>query len=118
MHELGITQNIVAIVADHALGKPVSRVTLEIGQLAGVMSDAIRFCFDVVAKGTVVEGATLEIREVPARARCSDCGVEFTQQTLYQPCPCGARNFERLSGEELNVKEFEFAETIQQTAAV
>ncbi|MEC7192467.1 MAG: hydrogenase maturation nickel metallochaperone HypA, partial [SAR324 cluster bacterium] len=46
MHELSITQNLVAIVEEHARGQRVKRVTLEIGKLSGVMADAIRFCFD------------------------------------------------------------------------
>ena len=58
MHELGITRNIVAIVAEHAAGRKVTRVTLDVGRLSGVMSDAIRFSFDVVGDGTCVEGAT------------------------------------------------------------
>jgi hydrogenase nickel incorporation protein HypA/HybF len=61
MHELGITRNIVAIVADAAHGRRVVRITLEVGALAGVMTEAIAFCFDVVAKGTAVEGAVLDI---------------------------------------------------------
>ncbi len=61
MHELSITRNIVAIVAEAAEGRRVRQVTLEIGKLAGVEPDAIAFCFDVVAKGTVLDGARLEI---------------------------------------------------------
>ena len=52
MHELGITRNIVAIVSEHAKGCKVARVALDVGRLSGVMSDAIRFSFDVVAPGT------------------------------------------------------------------
>ena len=61
MHELGITRNVVAICAERANGAQVLRVTLEIGKRAGVMADSVRFCFDICAKGTPVEGATLEI---------------------------------------------------------
>jgi hydrogenase nickel incorporation protein HypA/HybF len=107
MHELGITHNIVAIVAEHAKGRPVSRVVLEVGTLAGVMTDAIRFCFDVVAEGTPLKGATLEILPIDARGRCRTCGEAFTQETLFSPCPCGSRDVERLSGEELRIKEYE-----------
>jgi hydrogenase nickel incorporation protein HypA/HybF len=117
MHELGITQNIVAIVAEHAGGRPVRRVVLEIGAFAGVMTEAIRFCFDVVAKGTPLEGATLEIREIGARARCRSCGLEFTQTSLFSPCRCGSRAFDRLSGEELNIKAYELAEERAATTA-
>lgn len=113
MHELGITQNIVSIVAEHANGRRVTRIVLEVGTLAGVMTDAIRFCFDVVAQGTVVQGAALEIRLTAARARCRSCGEEFAQETLFSPCPCGSRSFERISGEELNIKEYELEQETQ-----
>ncbi|MGD0105021.1 MAG: hydrogenase maturation nickel metallochaperone HypA [Rhodopila sp.] len=53
MHELGIARKIVAIVGDAARGRRVLRVTLEVGKLSGVMSDAIAFCFDVVSEGTL-----------------------------------------------------------------
>ncbi len=109
MHELGITQNIVSIVAEHAKGRPVNRVVLEIGALSGIMTDAISFCFDVVAKGTPLEGATLEIRCIEARARCRSCGTEFVQEALFSPCPCGSHGVARLTGEELKIKEYELA---------
>ena len=57
MHEMGITQSIVAIVSEQAAGRKVRRVTLEIGKLAAVMPEAIRFCFDVVAQGSALDGA-------------------------------------------------------------
>lgn len=109
MHELSITQSIVESVMDHARGRKVSRVTLEIGKCAGVMIDAVRFCFDIAAEGTPLEGATLEIREIEGRARCRACGEEFVKVALYTPCPCGANDFWLVSGEELAIKQYELA---------
>ncbi|WP_309682210.1 hydrogenase maturation nickel metallochaperone HypA [Polaromonas sp.] len=63
MHELGITRNVIAICAERADGAQVLRVTLEIGKRAGVMAESVRFCFDICARGTPVEGAMLEIIE-------------------------------------------------------
>jgi hydrogenase nickel incorporation protein HypA/HybF len=63
MHELGITRNVVAICAERAQGAQVLRVQLEIGKRAGVMAESVRFCFEICAKGTAVEGALLEIIE-------------------------------------------------------
>lgn len=107
MHELAITRNIVAIVGDAAQGRRVTRVTLEIGKLSGVMADAIAFCFDIVAQDTPLAGAALDIRLIDGRARCRDCSAEFAVETLYTPCPCGSRHTERLAGEELNIKAME-----------
>ncbi len=56
MHELGIAQEVVALVAEHAQGK-VTRVVLEIGKLSAILPDAVRFCFDLCSEGTVVAGA-------------------------------------------------------------
>jgi hydrogenase nickel incorporation protein HypA/HybF len=110
MHELSLTQNIVAIVAEAAEGRRVTRVTLEIGKLSGVMADAVAFCFDIVAQGTMVEGASLEIREIDGRARCEACGVEFEAETLFDPCPCGSTRWKRIRGEELIVRSVEMME--------
>lgn len=110
MHELGIARNIVAIVSDRAQGRRVRRVTLEVGKLSGVMTDAIAFCFDVVAQGTVLEGASLDICEIEGRGRCIACGTEFDMPTLYAACACGSRRLHRLQGEELKVKTMQLEE--------
>jgi hydrogenase nickel incorporation protein HypA/HybF len=63
VHELSITRNVVAIVSERAEGQRVTRVRLEIGRLSAVVPDSIRFCFDICAQGTPLEGAELEIVE-------------------------------------------------------
>jgi hydrogenase nickel incorporation protein HypA/HybF len=63
VHELSITRNVVAIVSERAEGQRVTRVRLEIGRLSPVVPDSIRFCFDICAQGTPLEGAELEIIE-------------------------------------------------------
>jgi hydrogenase nickel incorporation protein HypA/HybF len=110
MHELGITCNIVAMVREAAKGRKVSRVTLEVGRLSGVMTEAIVFCFEVVAKDTELDGATLDVREVDGHARCLACGAEFAAATLYTPCACGSRRLTLLRGAELKIKTMELEE--------
>lgn len=61
MHELAITCEIVAIVCKAAQDQRVHKVTLEIGKLSCVMPEAIEFCFEVVAQGTLAQGARLDI---------------------------------------------------------
>jgi hydrogenase nickel incorporation protein HypA/HybF len=110
MHELSVTQNIVDIVAQAAKGRRVTRVTVEIGKLSGVMADAVAFCFDIAAQGTALEGASLEIHEIDGLARCEACGLEFQSDTLFDPCPCGSTRWKRIRGEELTVKSVEMVE--------
>ncbi len=63
MHEMGLTRSLVAIVAEHAAGRSVRRVRLAIGPLACVERRALSFCFDIIAEGTVLAGASLEFLE-------------------------------------------------------
>ena len=107
MHELGIMQQIIEIVCDRADGGTVRRVVLEIGKLTAVMPDALRFCFDVCSEGTVVEGAKLDIIEMPGRARCRACGAELTLEQPFGRCECGQSDLEWLAGDELKIKELE-----------
>jgi hydrogenase nickel incorporation protein HypA/HybF len=63
MHELAITEGIVAAVTEKLPDRKITLVRLEIGALSGVVADSVRFCFDLVAEGTTLEGAELEIIE-------------------------------------------------------
>ncbi len=107
MHELSITSSVVAICDERALGTAVRRVTLEIGQLTAVMPEAVRFCFDVCAQGTSLEGAELHIIRPAGRARCRACGAEVAMTMLIGRCACGSIDLQLVAGQELNVKEME-----------
>jgi hydrogenase nickel incorporation protein HypA/HybF len=107
MHELGITQNIVAIVAENANGAKVMRVQLEIGKLTAIMPDAIKFCFDVCSQSTVLEGAKLEIIEISGLAKCRQCGAIIPLNQPFGICECGSRELNIIAGEELKIKEME-----------
>jgi hydrogenase nickel incorporation protein HypA/HybF len=111
MHELSLTQRIVEICAERAAEQGphtrVARVTLEVGALAAVLPEALRFCFEICASGTSVAEATLDIVEIAGLARCLDCGREFTVSELYGHCPCGSTNRVLIAGEELRVRAME-----------
>ncbi|MEM7555259.1 MAG: hydrogenase maturation nickel metallochaperone HypA [Cyanobacteria bacterium P01_A01_bin.84] len=107
MHELGITQNIVAIVTERAEGKKVQRVLLEIGKLSAIMPEAIRFCFDIISENTVLEGANLEIIETDGIGKCLKCGREFHLDKPFGKCNCGSTAIDLIAGEELKIKEIE-----------
>ena len=109
MHELSISRSVVAMCAERAMGAQVTRVTLVVGRLSAVLPDSLRFCFDICAEGTTVEGARLEIIEVPGRAMCRDCGGDVVLTQLVGRCACGSIDLQLVAGDELNVKELEVA---------
>ncbi|MEX0745235.1 MAG: hydrogenase maturation nickel metallochaperone HypA [Phycisphaeraceae bacterium] len=109
MHELAITQEVVTMVCASARGVRVRGVRLEIGKLSCVLPDAVRFCFELCAEGTLAEGAKLEIIETPGRVRCRECDETFTVDGPWQPCACGSMNLEWLAGQDLKIKTMEIS---------
>jgi hydrogenase nickel incorporation protein HypA/HybF len=107
MHELGITEEIVALVVERARGARVRAVVLQIGKLTAVLPEAVRFCFELCSAGTVLEGARLDIIETPGRARCPRCAQEMELAQPFGRCACGNSDLDWLAGEELNIKEIE-----------
>ena len=107
MHELSITESVVATVSEHVGDAPVLSLTLEIGVLSGVVPDAVRFCFELCAVGTPCEGARLEIIDTPGRALCRDCGVVVELPDLIALCPCGSANLDITDGQQLRIRRLE-----------
>lgn len=107
MHELAVTESVVDAVTERTGGRRILAVSLEIGRLSGVMPDAVRFCFDLVAGGTPVEGARLEITEPLGRARCRSCCGEFEPPDLIMLCPCGSSDVEVLAGQDMRIVSVE-----------
>ncbi len=109
MHELAITESIVAAIEERVEGSRVEKVTLVIGELSGVETDSVRFCFEVCTKDTLLQGATLEILDVPGRAWCEACQAEIELHEPILLCACGSTDIEILSGQELTIKQVEVA---------
>jgi hydrogenase nickel incorporation protein HypA/HybF len=112
MHELSVTCSIIEVVAESAKGRKVNRVTVEVGELSGVVAESIAFWFPEVAKGTAAERANLDIHRIAGLARCEVCGAEFATPSMFSACPCGSCRFTRLRGEELNIKSIELEEAL------
>jgi hydrogenase nickel incorporation protein HypA/HybF len=111
MHEMALTQGIIEICEHSAGGRPVTLVVVEIGELAGVVPEAVAFCFEACGAGTLVAGARLQIQSVAGRGRCVECRSEQPLQRLFDPCSCcGSFRIEVLSGQELRVREIEVAD--------
>ena len=111
MHEMSLAHGILEILQDSAKSQGFTRVTtvrLEIGALAGVDPEAIRFCFDAVTRDTLADGAMLDIIQVPGQAWCRKCGMVVTIAARMEACPqCGGYQLQVTGGEEMRVKELQ-----------
>ena len=111
MHEMSLAEGVLQIIEDAARSQGfvrVKTVILEIGQLAAVESEAIRFCFDAVTHGSIAEGARLEIIDVPGQGWCMKCAATVPVTEQYGVCPaCGSHQVQPTGGTEMRVKELE-----------
>ena len=107
MHEFSIALSIVDIAADAAAKNKVHivrEIEVEIGQIAGVIPEALEFAWESARKNTPVAEAVLKIRQVELEVRCHACGSRYKPAELYGACPgCGEIQPEILSGKELRV---------------
>lgn len=90
MHEVSIMEEAVRLAVDAANTSGAGRVTclrLRVGSLSGVVPEALRFAFDVVCRGTLAEGANLEIEPVTVTSWCPACHAEFSGTDFYNECP-------------------------------
>lgn len=106
MHELAITESLVAAVLEQIDGD-IKAVTVVIGRLSGVVPDSVRFCFDVCTRGTRLEGAALEILEPAGRVTCRVCGVDGEITDGIELCGCGSADLDVVGGRELSIKHVE-----------
>lgn len=120
MHELSIAHNLVELAEEAACAAGAVRVTLvrlRLGEMAGVVEDALRFCFPVAASGTLVEGAELHIEHVPAQVFCAQCVQSYTLTPPFVfRCPvCGAPTPRLLHGREIQIESIEIEEGERET---
>lgn len=109
MHEMSLAEGILNIVEDAARAQTIDRVkeiTLEIGALSGVEVDALTFCLDMVLKGSVAEGAKVELQRVPGLGWCMQCAENVPINALFDACPkCGSYQVQAVGGTEMRVKD-------------
>ncbi len=109
MHELAIAESVVSVVLERTDGQVVRVVRLRVGQLAGVVPDALQFCFELATTGTTLEGSILEVEVQPGHAHCRSCDEDFPLHDAILLCQCGSADVQVLAGRELAVHSVEVA---------
>ncbi len=112
MHELGIVMHVIKSVEEVARQNElsqVSAVTLEIGEVSGVVHNYLTDCWAWAVKKTdVLKDAELRIEALPAVTHCDSCGENYPTVENGKICPhCGSDKTWLLTGNEMNIKEIE-----------
>jgi hydrogenase nickel incorporation protein HypA/HybF len=100
---MSIVEAVIDQIIERLGRTPVSLVRLEIGELSGVVPDAIRFCFDLAADGTTLAGAALKITTVAARCQCRACETAFRPTDQIRLCRCGSADVTVIAGDDLRI---------------
>ncbi len=108
---MSIAQNIYDIVMNEAAGHAATRVLsvhLKVGEMSAVVPSSLTFCWEILTKDGPLDGAKLDIEEIPVQARCRTCGHDFRVIEYRFVCPaCGDIRVEMTAGRELSVQEIE-----------
>ena len=111
MHEMGITNGILAASFDAAKDAGATKITeirISVGELTEIQDFALQFAFEALTPDTMAEGATLLVTHISATSRCRDCGIEYEHDRFEMLCPaCGSFNVEPLTGRELRIDSIE-----------
>lgn len=111
MHEMSLAEGVLQLIEDAARKDQFTKVItvwLEIGQLSGVEPEAMAFCFDAVTRGSVAQGARLEIIALPGTGWCMVCEKSVPMAEVFGECPhCGGYQMQVTGGTEMRLKELE-----------
>ena len=120
MHEYKLTLDIIEIAEKNAFAAAgrsadakVSKITLVIGESSGVSGESIKMYFDQISKGSVCEGAEIEIESVAPMLRCKTCSRLFRRKPFLFACTyknCGGEGEPTEIGREFYVKSIELRE--------
>jgi hydrogenase nickel incorporation protein HypA/HybF len=111
MHEMSLAESVREIVDETARAngaRRVAAVRLEIGRLAQVEIEAMRFAFEVVKRGSMADTARLEIVETDGTAWCMRCSESVVISQRGDACPkCDSYQLQVTGGDRMRVMDIE-----------
>jgi hydrogenase nickel incorporation protein HypA/HybF len=107
MHELTIARSLIDLASEYAeehQARAIDHIFVRLGVLSGMLRP-LHFCFTSAARGTICEGAKLDIEEVAVTVECSHCGQvgsPVNQHSLR--CPnCFSNTVKIVTGNEMQL---------------
>lgn len=104
MHELSVTQSLLDLAlkyADQAAAKRITDIHIVMGELSSNVDDSVQFYWDIIARGTLAEGAKLHFQRVSAEFECLNCSRKYHPADVELICPdCGSTRVKIVAGEE------------------
>ncbi|GAC1410296.1 MAG: hydrogenase maturation nickel metallochaperone HypA [Actinomycetota bacterium] len=112
MHELGLCEAIVDAALQGAAGRRVVGVRVRVGAQHRVSQGDLDHAFALIAEGTMVEGAAVDMVLVPARILCGSCHFDGETHDVVGLCPrCGSPDVSIIGGDEITVESLQLAKS-------
>ncbi len=121
MHEFSAATSLVETILDHAQkagAEKVLEVHLVIGKLTLLQVEQLSFCYEIITKGTIMQGSKLVVTEADVKVKCAQCGyigaAKFEDDMLYHlfvptlQCPSCGSQVQILGGHECVIKNVKF----------
>lgn len=113
MHEVGIMQSTLNLALHQATQNQAAKIHLivmRVGELSGVVPEALEFAFEVLRRDTLAAEARLQIERVVAAGWCPHCQAEFPVDGILYDCPqCRQTSRELRRGRELELTSIEIS---------
>ena len=112
MHELGtivyVIDTVEKLAAEQKL-KAVNSVTLEVGEVSGIVPSYLKdFWLYARKKSELLKDTELKILDLPAVTFCQNCKKTYPTVQYAKICPhCQSGNTFLITGNEFNIKEIE-----------
>ena len=112
MHELGVVFYIirdVKKVAEENKVEHVHSVTLELGEVSGIVFDYLEDCWNwAVKKEEIMTHCQLKYEQIDAITYCENCHKTYPTVQYGKICPhCKSEKTYLLQGNEVSIKEIE-----------
>lgn len=107
MHEYSLAEEVVKIAVEEAAknnARSVSEITIEVGNMIGIESEAFESAILLLSQGTLLDKAHVKIVKIKGRGICHTCGREFEMKQRIDECPwCHIVPWEIRGGTEFRV---------------
>jgi hydrogenase nickel incorporation protein HypA/HybF len=93
MHEYSLVEALVRRVEEEAARRGATRIhrlSVRVGELAGVDAELFQTAYDTFRTGTLCENATLALTRVPATWSCPRCATAFPHGAVLHCAACDA----------------------------
>ena len=123
MHEMVITKAMLDMALEHAEGRHVTDITLEVGEMSAIVPSSVEIFFKHLSKESLAEGAKLHFKIIPLEMTCRSCGalVDLSawdgksphakmEKAFVNGCPCGSKDLEVTDGVRFGLKGIDVAD--------